>query len=1149
MELLSTNTTIWETIKRSMNKLPFHERIHLQYQQYDPNNNFVITSSPPWSNIGGAQVINSGGINTSSNSGGKLYPIFKDIIRADIFTDGTISTPNLTNGLTCQDIESGSTTSYLSTTKKTYTNKNTLDSSKVYKFRIALDNKACINGNNNNDDVNRDISNNLNWAYVPLSGYIELGSYGPAPAPSNIQFVTGEKAFDNSGNSPFAGTITGTAGSSSSSTGPVMDVSFNTGFSPSAPLTVYYGFDISGSQLSTSKQLGASKTSNLALQYANENSFTYSDLSYNTPGYNISNSDGIKTSTFSIDCDITQNGWEPSTTSNFLTNFPNGIALPERIYDISSVYMMNDKKDYLPGVKSFADYSVYSGNFPSISTFASPEQTSSAIFGVNDYMNPLENEVIDSSANSATPGFKITLTNPPTGVDYSSTDELKKVRTKDHDERYAIFLASNSTLNLGFKGDDFTSQPSGFSNVNFVTCPQKTATSVIVGEDISSNTIATYDMTFDYYNSSGAVSDNTSVSIQGYDKTQSSFPYTETASNTNSGIVTRVSIQNDDPTGTVPVGGPSRLQEQFGGYYNIQKVMSQTEITGITLNDIIGVANSANPNKYETYSFKLEQILDLSGGTIKNKTIKFLLGEAPTFDITVPTPSGTPLGIPLNGILTNTQLFGIQMPSNSLLFNIPSFTVNNINPDWIWPSPEKLFKLDFIYRHSRTSPTDDVTLDQQEEDWSNQVTTSQTENWSISEVLNSSSPLVTTYKYSRNGVEDGTTGSSQFEINIRCKNNIYSTATPSFPKHFDVLYLSNDSNAWNWGGNDILWWDYTYNSTSISNGDLPENFITISNTRPGSETVTSTMQLQDTSVSATYNNPIGSTPTSGSYYLLGGPHPTGSVATTNHEWYDTDYDHSSTSINNNQLLWSNSSFKCGGTAPSGGTLTKDTNILNPYINYSSNYFANSGTQPDYSGKLSVGESWDYTLKSGENINNPPSAQRYQGTYKWILIKLTWDDSGSYNAADNPWSGMNGNSQLEIYVSESGTASKNNRLTLGTDYLMWLCAVGDGISPNTQFKDNGGTGATRTRCGWLDCQRKKPSSQSYTDGEGCRDANAYTNNNEYKFQIPTITNNGSTNRVTDIFIRVGIPNNTNALTSGDAYYSNKKIANISVKLNA
>ena len=58
---------------------------------------------------------------------------------------------------------------------------------------------------------------------------------------------------------------------------------------------------------------------------------------------------------------------EPSTTSNFLNNFPNGIALPERIYDISSVYMMNDKKDYLPGVKSFADYSVYSGNFPSIS--------------------------------------------------------------------------------------------------------------------------------------------------------------------------------------------------------------------------------------------------------------------------------------------------------------------------------------------------------------------------------------------------------------------------------------------------------------------------------------------------------------------------------------------------------------------------------------------------------------------------------------------------------------------------------------------------------------------------------------------------------------------------------------------------------------
>ena len=140
------------------------------------------------------------------------------------------------------------------------------------------------------------------------------------------------------------------------------------------------------------------------------------------------------------------------------------------------------------------------------------------------------------------------------------------------------------------------------------------------------------------------------------------------------------------------------------------------------------------------------------------------------------------------------------MPSNKLLFKIPSFTVNDINTDWIWPSPEKLFKLDFKYRHDRTDTTDEVTLDQLEEDWNNSVNTSQTEDWDVEEVLNSSCPLVTTYKYSRNGVENGTTGSSaQFEINIRCKNNIYSIATSSFPKHFDVLYLSNDSNAWNWG--------------------------------------------------------------------------------------------------------------------------------------------------------------------------------------------------------------------------------------------------------------------------------------------------------------------------------------------------------------
>ena len=60
---------------------------------------------------------------------------------------------------------------------------------------------------------------------------------------------------------------------------------------------------------------------------------------------------------------------------------------------------------------------------------------------------------------------------------------------------------------------------------------------------------------------------------------------------------------------------------------------------------------------------------------------------------------------------------------------------------------------------------------------------------------------------------------------------------------------------------------------------------------------------------------------------------------------------------------------------------------------------------------------------------------------------------------------------------------------------------------------------------------------------------YKNSQDKSHLQITITNNASANRVTDIFIRVGIPNNTNALTSGDAYYSNKKIANISVKLNA
>ena len=474
--------------------------------------------------LGGAQVVSSTTTLPTSNSGRELYPIFKDITRADIFTDGTVATPSITNGLTCQDIENGSTTAYLSTSKKTYTNKNTLDSSKVYKFRIALDNKACINGNNNNNDPNRDISNNLNWAYVPSSGYIELGSYGAAPAPSNIKFVTGENAFDpTNASSSYSGTIKVDAGpSSTSGTTPVMDVSFNTAFSNSAPLSVEYGFDISGSQLLASKQVGSRNNSgNVNYNYANENRFTYSDLSYNSPL--------IKTSSHSIDCDIGIIGWNYQIGGTIDTDFQHGIALPEYTYDISNVYMLNDKKDYPPGVKSKTNYSVYSGNFPDHSGFATPQETSSAIFAAANYMDEIPNNTISppttSGSGSVDPGYVITLIDEPSNY-YGNTNELKEVRGNDLVTKYAVFLQTSSTLDINFKAGTFSSTQNfaNSANVNFITCPQ-TFNGLQVGTNIINTVIANYKMSFDYYSRGASQNDSVNVDVRGYPNTFSTNPY------------------------------------------------------------------------------------------------------------------------------------------------------------------------------------------------------------------------------------------------------------------------------------------------------------------------------------------------------------------------------------------------------------------------------------------------------------------------------------------------------------------------------------------------------------------------------------------------------------------------------------------------
>ena len=132
-----------------------------------------------------------------------------------------------------------------------------------------------------------------------------------------------------------------------------MDLSFNTNFPGPANIAVQYGFDVSGNILNSSKQVGSrSFTAPIPQQfrYANENSFTFTgkDLSFNTtPVITGKGVGGITTASFNIDLDTTLSGWNKST--NFQTNFPHGIALPEHIIDVSSVYMANNSlKDSFP---------------------------------------------------------------------------------------------------------------------------------------------------------------------------------------------------------------------------------------------------------------------------------------------------------------------------------------------------------------------------------------------------------------------------------------------------------------------------------------------------------------------------------------------------------------------------------------------------------------------------------------------------------------------------------------------------------------------------------------------------------------------------------------------------------------------------------
>ena len=199
---------------------------------------------------------------------------------------------------------------------------------------------------------------------------------------------------------------------------------------------------------------------------------------------------------------------------------------------------------------------------------------------------------------------------------------------------------------------------------------------------------------------------------------------------------------------------------------------------------------------------------------------------------------------------------------------------------------------------------------------------------------------------------------------------------------------------WDWSGgngNNTLWWDYTYSRTSILNGKLPDGFISI--------TVRKEVLIQ---FLQRYNYKRKSILSNNRYWLGGNNTGTGNVSeslqTTNHEWYDADYDHSNTDISDNQILWADGALDVVVLLE----LIMNTNILNPYTSYDSNYYAPSALYYqksiliNFQLKEKLG---DYTI-SVEIITIIKGAVTYSGNYKWLLTKLSWSASRTYSGTQN-----------------------------------------------------------------------------------------------------------------------------------------------------
>ena len=122
--------------------------------------------------------------------------------------------------------------------------------------------------------------------------------------------------------------------------------------------------------------------------------------------------------------------------------------------------------------------------------------------------------------------------------------------------------------------------------------------------------------------------------------------------------------------------------------------------------------------------------------------------------------------------------------------------------------------------------------------------------------------------------------------------------------------------------------------------------------------------------------------------------------------------------------------------------------------------------------------------------------------------------------------------VEVYINGENILDS---LTLGDDYIMYICGVGSFYQnlPNAKtFTDSNSN--TVYRSGWMDCQAQLTQG-TYGDGVGCWPPTVNEDSQgdiiKYGFYINGLDTTNSTNGVIDkIFYRIGLKNDSAQLSS-------------------